>query len=157
MSKRLIITGLLTSIVNLAMHTIAFAFVIKNFFPAHPAVFEEFSKQFIGQSNQLIVWTMVATSLMMGFLITLVMKWSGAITFASGLKYAFIVGFLFWVLLMRMFNAEYIHPKRITLMHIPPAEIETVKDSVKLINDFIDIAVLESSLKEKSFLYESSK
>ena len=51
----------------------------------------------------------------------------------------------------RMFTEEYIHPKKITLMHIPPAEIEIVKDSVKLINDFIDITVFESSMKKKSF------
>jgi L-ascorbate metabolism protein UlaG (beta-lactamase superfamily) len=51
----------------------------------------------------------------------------------------------------RTFTDEYIHPKRIALMHIPPAEIETVKDSVKLITDFIDITVFESSMEKKSF------
>jgi L-ascorbate metabolism protein UlaG (beta-lactamase superfamily) len=57
----------------------------------------------------------------------------------------------------RMFTEEYIHPKRIALMHIPPAEIEIVKDSVKLINDFIDITVFEGSMEKKSFIFESSK
>jgi L-ascorbate metabolism protein UlaG (beta-lactamase superfamily) len=51
----------------------------------------------------------------------------------------------------RAFTEEYIHPKKIALMHIPPAEIETVKDSVKRINDFVDITVFESSMKKKSF------
>jgi hypothetical protein len=32
----------------------------------------------------------------MGFLITTVMKWSGAKTFASGLKYGFVFSLLFW-------------------------------------------------------------
>ena len=39
-------------------------------------------------------------------------------------------------------------------MHIPPAEIEIVKDSVKQIDDFIDITVFESSMERKSFFYE---
>lgn len=57
----------------------------------------------------------------------------------------------------RQFTKEYIAPKRIALIHIPPAEVEIVKDSVKLINDFIDITVFEVSMKKKSFFYESSK
>lgn len=96
MSKRFIITGLLTSVVNLAMHAMAYAFVLKDFFYNHPAISREFSQQFVRQPDQLIVWAMVATSLMMGFLITIIMKWSCAKTFAAGLKYAFITGFLFW-------------------------------------------------------------
>jgi L-ascorbate metabolism protein UlaG (beta-lactamase superfamily) len=57
----------------------------------------------------------------------------------------------------RKFTEEYIHPKNIVLFHIPPAEIETVKKSVKLINDFIDITIFESSMEKKSFIYESSR
>lgn len=57
----------------------------------------------------------------------------------------------------RMFTEKYIHPKRLALMHIPPAEIEIVKDSVKQINDFTDIAIFESSMKRKSFIYQSSR
>jgi len=52
------------------------------------------------------------------------------------------------------FTEKYINPKKITLMHIPPAEIEIVKDSVNLINDFLDITVFERSMKKKSFIYE---
>lgn len=51
----------------------------------------------------------------------------------------------------RAFTKEYIYPKRIALMHIPPAEIETVKDSVKLIKDFTDITVFENSMQKISF------
>ena len=39
---------------------------------------------------------MAATSLTMGFFITLVMKWSGARTFGEGLKKGALMGFLFW-------------------------------------------------------------
>ncbi len=38
-------------------------------------------------------------------------------------------------------------------MHIPPAEIEKVKDSVNLVNDFIHISVFENSMDRKSFSY----
>ncbi len=54
----------------------------------------------------------------------------------------------------REFVIKHINPKNITLIHIPPAEIEMVKDSVKTINDFIDITVFESSMKKKSFFYD---
>ena len=51
----------------------------------------------------------------------------------------------------RKFTKEYIAPKRITLIHIPPAETKIVKDSVKGIYDFIDITVFESSMKKETF------
>jgi len=51
----------------------------------------------------------------------------------------------------REFTKEYINPNKIVLTHIPPVKIEIVKDSVKRINDFIDITVFESSMKKKSF------
>lgn len=53
----------------------------------------------------------------------------------------------------REFTEKYINPKQMALMHIPPAEIETVKDSVILINEFIDITVFESSMERKSFVF----
>ena len=55
----------------------------------------------------------------------------------------------------REFTKKYINPKKITLIHIPPAEINSVQDSVKLINDFIDITVFESSMERKSFVFNS--
>jgi len=54
------------------------------------------------------------------------------------------------------FTEKYIKPKEIVLMHIPPAEIKTVKDSVNLINDFIDITVFERSMKRKSFVFSGN-
>jgi L-ascorbate metabolism protein UlaG (beta-lactamase superfamily) len=53
----------------------------------------------------------------------------------------------------REFTEKYINPKKITLMHIPPAEIENVIDSVNLIDDFIDITVFESSMERKSYVF----
>lgn len=55
----------------------------------------------------------------------------------------------------REFTEKHITPKEIVLMHIPSKEIESVKDSVKLIDDFIDIAVFESSMENKSFVFDS--
>jgi L-ascorbate metabolism protein UlaG (beta-lactamase superfamily) len=57
----------------------------------------------------------------------------------------------------RLFTNKYILPKRISLIHIPPKEIESVKDSVRLIHGFIDITVFESSMDKKSFIYESAR
>lgn len=54
----------------------------------------------------------------------------------------------------REFTEKYINPKEIALTHIPPAEIQEVKDSVNLVDDFIDITVFESSMERKSFIYE---
>lgn len=57
----------------------------------------------------------------------------------------------------RLFTEKYIYPKRISLIHIPPKETGSVIDSAKLINDFIDITVFESSMDKKSFNYESTR
>lgn len=54
----------------------------------------------------------------------------------------------------REFTEKYINPKQIALMHIPPAEIGSVQDSVDLIDDFIDIAVFERSMDRKSFVFD---
>ncbi|MCK4920158.1 MAG: MBL fold metallo-hydrolase [Bacteroidales bacterium] len=54
----------------------------------------------------------------------------------------------------REFTEKYINPMEITLMHIPPAEIENVNDAVNLIDDFIDITVFESSMNRESFYFE---
>lgn len=54
----------------------------------------------------------------------------------------------------RDFTETYIKPKEIALMHIPPAEIENVKDSVSVIDDFINITVFESSMNRKTYNFE---
>ena len=57
----------------------------------------------------------------------------------------------------RFFTEKYILPKRISLIHIPPKEVKSVMDSVKLIRDFIDITVFENSMKKRSFIYGFSR
>ncbi len=96
MNKNFLISGIITTVINLLLHTIAYLVFLKDFFKSHPAVSEDFMKQLQREPDQLIVWAMFVTSFAMGFLITTVIKWSGAKTFASGLKYGFIIAFLFW-------------------------------------------------------------
>ncbi|MCX6151426.1 MAG: hypothetical protein NTX22_12920 [Ignavibacteriales bacterium] len=96
MNKKFLISGLITTLINLLLNAAAYIFILKDFYQSHPAVSEEFMKQLHKQPDQLIVWAMVVTSLAMGFLITTVIKWSGAKTFVSGLKYGFVFALLFW-------------------------------------------------------------
>ncbi|KAB2877809.1 hypothetical protein F9K33_15390 [bacterium] len=96
MNKKFLVSGLITSVFNLLLQAAAFIFILKDIYQSYPAVSEEFMKQLHRPADQLIAWAMVITSLSMGFLITTVIKWSGARTFASGLKYGFIFALLFW-------------------------------------------------------------
>ena len=96
MNKKFLTAGLVTTVINLLLNTAAYIFVLKDFYRSHPAVSEEFMKQLQRGPDNLIIWAMAATSLLMGFLITTIIKWSGATTFVSGLKKGFIIGFLFW-------------------------------------------------------------
>jgi len=96
MNKRFLFSGLVTTAINLVLHALAYIVILKDFFQSHPAVSDEFMKQLSRPPDQLIVWAMAVTSLSMGFLITLVIKWSGARTIVSGLRYGFIVALLFW-------------------------------------------------------------
>jgi hypothetical protein len=96
MNKKFLIAGLITTVINLLLNAAAYIFILKDYYLSHPSVSEEFMKQLHRPPEQLIVWAMVVTSLAMGFLIMIVIKWSGAKTFASGLKYGFIIALLFW-------------------------------------------------------------
>jgi hypothetical protein len=96
MNKNFLLSGLVTTVTNLALHALAYFVFLKEFYRSHPAVSEEFAKQLSRPADQLIAWAMVVTSVSMGFLITLVMKWSGARTFVSGLRSGSIVAVLFW-------------------------------------------------------------
>ena len=96
MNKRFLFSGLVTTAINLVLHALAYIVILKDFFQSHPAVSDEFMKQLSRPPDQLIVWAMAVTSLSMAFLITLVIKWSGARTIVSGLRYGFIVALLFW-------------------------------------------------------------
>jgi L-ascorbate metabolism protein UlaG (beta-lactamase superfamily) len=56
----------------------------------------------------------------------------------------------------RDFTKEIVNPKKIVLMHIPPKEIESVKESIKKINNFIDITVFDKSMEKKSFNFSQN-
>ena len=94
MNKKFLVSGLITTVINLLLNAAAYLFILKDFYHSHPVISEEFMKQL--HREHLIVWAMVVTSLAMGFLITTVIKWSGAKTFASGLKYSSVFALLFW-------------------------------------------------------------
>jgi len=96
MNKKFLITGLITTLINLFLHTANYFLILKDFYHSYPALSEECMKQLHRPPEQLIVWAMIVTSLSMGFLITMVIKWSGAKTFTSGLKYGFVFSLLFW-------------------------------------------------------------
>jgi hypothetical protein len=96
MNKNFLFSGLVTSIANLFLNALAYFLFLKNFYQAHPTVSEDFMKQLHRQPDQLIGWALAVSALTMGFLITLVIKWSGAKTFAFGLRNGFIMAFLFW-------------------------------------------------------------
>jgi hypothetical protein len=96
MNKNFLVSGLITTVINLLLNAAAYIFILKEFYQSHPAISKEFMKQLHRQPDELIGWAMVITSLAMGFLITIVIKWSGAKTFASGLKNGFIIALLFW-------------------------------------------------------------
>ena len=89
-------SGLITTVINLLLNAGAYIFILKDIYQSHPAVSEDFMKQLHRKPDELIVWAMVITSLAMGFLITTVIRWSGAKTFFTGLKYGFVFAFLFW-------------------------------------------------------------
>jgi hypothetical protein len=89
MNKRFLITGLITSIINLLLNAAAYFFFLKAVFDAHPPVSAAFQKQLVRPADQLIGWAMAVTSLAMGFFIATVIKWSGARNFVSGLKKGF--------------------------------------------------------------------
>ncbi len=96
MNWKFIFTGLITSVVNLLLNAAAYFFILKSIYHSNPVVSEEFTKQLHRGPDGLIMWAMVVTSLAMGFLITTVIKWSGASSFVSGLKYGAILAALFW-------------------------------------------------------------
>jgi hypothetical protein len=96
MKKRFILSGVVTTFVNLLLHAAVYFLFLKDFYRTHPAVSEEFMKQLSRPPGGLVGWAMAVTALTMGFLITTVMDWAGARSFGSGLKYGSILGLLFW-------------------------------------------------------------
>jgi hypothetical protein len=96
MNARFALTGLLTSIVNLALHALTYFLALKQFFAAHPAGSEEFQRQLVKGADQMVMWALALSALALGYLITTVVHWSGARDWASGLKTGAIVGTLLW-------------------------------------------------------------
>ncbi|MDM7926317.1 MAG: hypothetical protein QUS35_09905 [bacterium] len=96
MKWRFIMSGFATSAINLCLNAFAYKVLLKDFYHSHSAISEECMRQLHRQPNELIVWAMVITSLSMGFLITMIMKWSGANDFMSGLKKGLLTALLFW-------------------------------------------------------------
>ena len=96
MNKNFILSGLAATIVNLLLNAVANFFLLIHVHKAYPPISAEFQKQLVLPADQLIGWALAVSALTMGFFIALVIKWSGARTFVSGLKKGFIVAFLFW-------------------------------------------------------------
>lgn len=96
MNRNFIISGIITSIVNLFLQASIYFIYLKKFFATHPAGSEEYMKQLNRPSDQLVVWALLISAIAFGFFITTTIKWSGAKNFSSGLKYGFILGLLFW-------------------------------------------------------------
>lgn len=96
MKRTFILSGLVTSAVNLVLHAGVYFLFLKEFYRAHPAGTQEFVKQLHRGPDELIGWAMAVTSLAMGFLITTVIRWSGATSFLSGLRKGSVLGSLYW-------------------------------------------------------------
>jgi len=96
MNRNFILSGLAATIVNLVLNAVANFFLLIHVHKAYPPISTEFHNQLVLPADQLIGWALALTAVAMGFFIALVIKWSGARTFESGLKKGFVVAFLFW-------------------------------------------------------------
>ena len=96
MNKSFFLSGVITSIVNLVLHSGAYFGFLKNFYASNPAGSTEYLKQLNRPADQLVIWALLVSTFAFGFFITTTIKWSGAKTFSSGLKYGLILGILFW-------------------------------------------------------------
>ena len=89
-------TGALTSLVNLTLHALTYFLWLKQFFRTHPAGSEEFQRQLVKDADHLVLWALALSALAFGYLITIVVKWSGAKDWSSGLGTGAILGSLCW-------------------------------------------------------------
>ncbi len=96
MNRNFFISGIIASVVNLTLLASIYFSFLKGFFAAHPAGSDEYMKQLNRPPDQLVIWALLVSALAFGFFITTTIKWSGAKSFSSGLKYGFILGVLFW-------------------------------------------------------------
>lgn len=96
MNRIFLISGITTAAVNLTLQAGIYFLFLKKFFVAHPAGPDEYVKQLNRPPEELVIWAMLISALAFGFFITTAIKWSGARSFSSGLKYGLILGVLFW-------------------------------------------------------------
>jgi hypothetical protein len=96
MNKNFILSGIVTALVNLMLHSATYFAFLKNFYATHPAGTPEYLKQLNRAADQLVIWALLVSALAFGFFITTTIKWSGAKTFISGIKYGFVLSLLFW-------------------------------------------------------------
>jgi hypothetical protein len=96
MNRNFFISGIITSVVNLMLQASVYFIFLKKFFATHPPGTDEYMKQLNRPSEDLIIWALLISALAFGFFITTTIKWAGAKSFSSGLKYGFILGVLFW-------------------------------------------------------------
>jgi len=132
MSKRFVFSGLAATCANLVLHaTVHFAF-LKNFYRSHPAGPEEFVRQLTRPANQLVGWALAISALTMGFLIAVVMRWSGARSFVAGLKHGAILGSLFWASVnFGLFSSSHIFSGASVLVDsVSSASIMTLSSAV---------------------------
>ena len=109
MNKNFFLTGLVTSVVNLVLHAGVAILFLRDFYATHPAGPEEYIAQLNRPPGQLVIWALLVSALAFGFFITLTIKWSGARTFGSGLKYGLILGLLYWTSInFGLFSAQNI-------------------------------------------------
>lgn len=109
MNRKIFISGIMTSVVNLILQAVASFVFLKKFYATHPAGSEEYMKQLNRPPDQLVIWALLVSALAFGFFITTTIKWSGAKSFGSGLKYGFILGILFWTAInFGLFSAQNI-------------------------------------------------
>ncbi len=95
-TARFVVTGLTTSLLNLVLHAAVYVVFLKDFFAAHPAGSPEFLQQLNKGMDQLVPWSLALSALALGFFVTIVVRWSGAATFGSGLRAGLVVGGLYW-------------------------------------------------------------
>lgn len=93
---RFVVTGLLTSLLNLVLHAGLFALFVKDFFAAYPAGPPEFLRQLNRGLDELVGWALALSALALGFFITVVVRWSRAEGFVAGLRTGAIMGTLHW-------------------------------------------------------------
>ncbi len=109
MNRKIFISGIITSVVNLILQAGTYFVFLKDFYAAHPAGSNEYMKQLTRPPDQLVIWALLVSALAFGFFITTTIKWSGAKSFGSGLKYGFILGILFWTAInFGLFSAQNI-------------------------------------------------